>query len=141
MKTPTILIVDDAPTNVALVRRVLETAGFHTLTATNGPAARTLCHAEQRDLILLDVMMPEETGLETCALLKRDPATTDIPIIFQSALDDVTSKVAGLKAGGVGYIAKPVHGDEILAGVRVHLRIPESNRAPCAEPDENPNRR
>jgi len=99
------------------------------LTAIDGPSARALCHAQQPDLILLDVMLPEETGLETCALLKRDPATTDIPIIFQSALDDVTSKVAGLKAGGVDYIAKPVHGEEVLARVRVHLRIRESNRA------------
>jgi sigma-B regulation protein RsbU (phosphoserine phosphatase) len=61
--------------------------------------------------------------------LKSDPATADIPIIFLSALDDVKSKVAGLKIGGVDYIAKPVHGEEVLARVRVHLRIRETNRA------------
>ncbi|SPE37738.1 Serine phosphatase RsbU, regulator of sigma subunit [Candidatus Sulfopaludibacter sp. SbA3] len=129
MEAPTILVVDDTPANVELVQSVLETVGFRTLTAADGPAARALCRAEQPDLILLDVMMPGETGFETCAHLKSDPATTDIPIIFLSALDDVTSKVAGLKIGGVDYIAKPVHGEEVLARVRVHLRIRESNRA------------
>ena len=73
--------------------------------------------------------MPGETGFETCAQLKSDPVTADIPIIFLSSLDDVKSKVAGLKIGGVDYIAKPVHGEEVLARVRVHLRIRETNRA------------
>ena len=73
--------------------------------------------------------MPGESGFETCAQLKSDPATADIPIIFLSSLDDVKSKVAGLKIGGVDYIAKPMHGEEVLARVRVHLRIRETNRA------------
>ena len=72
--------------------------------------------------------MPGETGFETCAQLKSDPVTADIPIIFLSSLDDVKSKVAGLKIGGVDYIAKPVHGEEVLARVRVHLRIRDTNR-------------
>lgn len=71
--------------------------------------------SESPNLILLDVMMPDETGFETCALLKSDPTTADIPIIFLSALDDVNSKVNGLKLGGVDYISKPVHGEEVLA--------------------------
>jgi sigma-B regulation protein RsbU (phosphoserine phosphatase) len=78
-------------------------------------------------------MMPGESGFETCAQLKSDPLTANIPIIFLSSLDDVKSKVAGLKIGGVDYIAKPVHGEEVLARVRVHLRIRENNRALVAE--------
>lgn len=107
--------------------------GFRTLTASDGATARDVSHAQQPDLILLDVLMPGETGFETCALLKSDPVTADIPIIFLSALDDVKSKVSGLKVGGVDYIAKPVHGEEVLARVRVHLRIREINRALVAE--------
>jgi sigma-B regulation protein RsbU (phosphoserine phosphatase) len=129
MQTPTILIVDDTPTNVELVQSILSAEGFHTLTAADGEGARALCRRRHPDLILLDVVMPGESGYETCARLKSDPATADIPIIFLSALDDVKSKVAGLKIGGVDYIAKPVYGEEVLARVRVHLRIRDTSRA------------
>jgi sigma-B regulation protein RsbU (phosphoserine phosphatase) len=131
--TPTILVVDDAPVNAELVKSILEAEGFRTLTAGDGASARNLSRALQPDLILLDVLMPGETGFETCAQLKSDPVTADIPIIFLSSLDDVKSKVAGLKIGGVDYIAKPVHGEEVLARVRVHLRIRANNRAQVAE--------
>src|ERR1700683_3108166 len=133
METPTILVVDDTPTNLDVVRCILEAEGFRTLSASDGPAARGMCRTEQPDLILLDVLMPGETGFETCAQLKSDSVTADIPIIFLSSLDDVKSKVAGLKIGGVDYIAKPVHGEEVLARVRVHLRIRENNRALVAQ--------
>ena len=128
MDAPTILVVDDTVTNLILVSSVLEAEGFRTLTASDGPTARDLSRVHQPDLILLDVLMPGETGFETCAQLKSDPVTADIPIIFLSSLDDVKSKVEGLKIGGVDYIAKPVHGEEVLARVRVHLRIRETNR-------------
>jgi sigma-B regulation protein RsbU (phosphoserine phosphatase) len=80
-------------------------------------------------LILLDVMMPGESGFDTCARLKTDPRTADIPVIFLSALDDVQSKVRGLKVGGVDYVSKPMHGEEVLARVRVHLRLRENSRS------------
>lgn len=126
---PNILIVDDTPINVEVLRNVLESEGFLTLSADNGATARQISQTREPDLILLDVMMPGESGFETCAQLKRDPRTSDIPVIFLSALDDVKSKVQGLKAGGVDYVSKPVHGEEVLARVRVHLRIRENNRA------------
>ena len=133
MNAPKILVVDDTPTNLDVARSILEAEGFHTLIACDGRTARELSRTEQPDLILLDVMMPGESGFETCAQLKSDPLTANIPIIFLSSLDDVKSKVAGLKIGGVDYIAKPVHGEEVLARVRVHLRIRENNRALVAE--------
>jgi phosphoserine phosphatase RsbU/P len=133
MDAPAILIVDDTTTNLDIVRSVLAAEGFRTLTASDGRTARHLSRTRQPDLILLDVLMPGESGFETCAQLKSDPATADIPIIFLSSLDDVKSKVAGLKIGGVDYIAKPVHGEEVLARVRVHLRIRETNRALVAQ--------
>src|SRR5580693_3452657 len=129
MDAPTILVVDDTSTNVELVAGVLDAEGFHTLTANNGRDAQQVARTEHPDLILLDVLMPGESGFETCAHLKSDPVTADIPIIFLSSLDDVKSKVAGLKMGGVDYITKPMHGEEVLARVRVHLRIRETNRA------------
>ena len=126
---PTILIVDDTPVNVLFLQNVLDGEGFRTITAADGASARELSRAEVPDLILLDVMMPGESGFETCSKLKSDPKTADIPVIFLSALDDVKSKVSGLKIGGVDYVSKPVHGEEVLARVRVHLRIRENNRA------------
>ena len=125
--SPTILIVDDTPVNVELIQAVLSAEGFHTLTACDGPAARSICHTNRPDLILLDVMMPGESGFETCIQLKADPSTAAIPIIFLSALGDVDSKVIGMKVGGVDYIAKPVHRSEVLARIRVHLRIRAAN--------------
>ena len=126
-ESPTILVVDDAPVNVELVQSILAGEGFRTLIAGDGPSAVRITQSEQPDLILLDVMMPGENGFETCTRLKSDPATADIPVIFLSALEDVGSKVAGLKGGGVDFITKPVHADEVLARVRVHLRIRASN--------------
>src|ERR1700685_1682297 len=129
VKQPKILIVDDSPINVELLDGLLRAEGFLTITASDGPAARAMARAELPDLILLDVMMPGESGFETCAALKADPITVDTPIIFLSALDDVKSKVKGLKIGGVDYVSKPVHGEEVLARVRVHLRIRDAQRA------------
>jgi sigma-B regulation protein RsbU (phosphoserine phosphatase) len=117
------LIVDDTPMNVAVLQGILRSEGFRTLTAVNGPSARAMLRREPADLILLDIMMPGESGFETCSQLKSNPVTTDIPIIFLSALSDVKSKVTGFHGGAVDYITKPFHGEEVLARVRVHLRI------------------
>jgi sigma-B regulation protein RsbU (phosphoserine phosphatase) len=133
MSAPKILIVDDTPVNVEMLEDLLRAEGFLTLTAEDGPSCRAIGRAERPDLILLDVLMPGESGFDTCALLKSDPATTDIPIIFLSALADVKSKVNGLKIGGVDYVSKPVHGEEVLARVRVHLRIRENSQARIRE--------
>ena len=125
---PAILVVDDTPLNVKLIRHVLAAEGFRVLEASNGQTARAVCRAERPDLVLLDVMMPGESGFATCALLKSDPATADIPVIFLSALDGVNDKVAGLEIGGVDYVPKPVDARELLARVRVHLGIREASR-------------
>ena len=126
---PNILIIDDVALNVEMLEQVLRSEGFRTCSANNGPSGYTISRLEKPDLILLDVMMPGESGFETCARLKSDSITADIPVIFLSALDDVKSKVKGLKMGGVDFVSKPVYGEEVLARVRVHLRIRENNRA------------
>ena len=127
MDSPTILIVDDTPTNVDAVQGILAAEGFRVLTAGDGPTAVAVTRAERPDLILLDVIMPGESGFETCRRLKSDPATADIPVIFLSSLDDGKSKVTGLKTGAVDFVSKPVYAEEVLARVRVHLRIRETN--------------
>lgn len=137
MPTPSILIVDDTPTNVDLLECILSAEGFRTLTACDGPSARAISRAAQPDLILLDVMMPGESGFETCARLRADPATADIPVIFLSAMDAPKDRVRGLNAGAVDYICKPIYREEVLARVRVHLRIREANRMLMAHIQES----
>jgi phosphoserine phosphatase RsbU/P len=127
-ESPQILIVDDAPVNVALVEGILAGEGFRTVTADCGPQAIEICRTGRPDLVLMDVVMPGESGFDTCIRLKSEPATADIPIVFLSALDDANDRVTGLKIGAVDFISKPVHAEEVLARVRIHLRIQETNR-------------
>jgi two-component system, chemotaxis family, protein-glutamate methylesterase/glutaminase len=112
MEAPTILVVDDTRTNLDLVTGILEAEGFRTLTASDGATARDLSRAQQPDLILLDVLMPGETGFETCAKLKSDVATADIPIIFLSSLTvrggEMT--VRALELGAFDFVTKPEGG-------------------------------
>jgi sigma-B regulation protein RsbU (phosphoserine phosphatase) len=125
---PTILVVDDSITSLELVGRILRAEGFRTLYARGGEEALRISGEQGVDLILLDVMMPDEDGLRVCARLKSRRQTSDVPVIFLSACGDADSRVAGLKAGGVDYITKPFHAAEVLARVRVHLRIGQAAR-------------
>jgi sigma-B regulation protein RsbU (phosphoserine phosphatase) len=119
----TILIVDDHPVNIRLLERILNAAGYRTLAAENGPGGRELAVSHMPDLILLDIMMPGESGFESCATLKKDPRTAHIPVIFLSAKADVESKVTGLSLGAVDYMTKPFDKTEVLARVGRHLEI------------------
>lgn len=128
-RTPLILIVDDEPLNARILESMLRRHGFATLTAHTGAQARELAALHPVDLILLDVMMPGETGYVTCQLLKDTPSTADIPVIFISALTDTESRVHGLECGGVDFISKPFEKAEVLARVKVHLRLRLTYRA------------
>lgn len=131
--SPKILVVDDSQVVLLAVERMLSSEGFRTVTANSAPMARKLCSTEAPDLILLDVMLPGESGLDLCRSFRNQPATSDIPIIFLSNLDDVAEKVDGLHAGAVDYIPKPVHKSEVLARVRTHLRVRASSREQAQE--------
>ena len=113
--TPCILIVDDEPLNIRLLDIVLKKNGYRTLSCTSGPEARALAAEHSPDLILLDVLMPGEDGYATCELLKQQSLTSEIPVIFISALTDTSSKVRGLEVGGVDFISKPFEKAEVLA--------------------------
>ncbi len=123
---PTVLIVDDEPINVMLLRSIFSKEGFDTVEARTGPAGRELARSLFPDLILLDIMMPDENGFETCTLLKEDPLTEDIPVIFISCMDDIQDKVTGLTVGAVDYITKPFEKTEVLARARIHIRLKQA---------------
>ncbi len=124
-QTANILIVDDVPTNLSILAQTLREQGFTVWVATSGDAAlQQLSHALP-DLILLDIQMPGKDGLETCATLKTNQRTQDIPVIFMSALNEQVHKVKGLSLGAVDYITKPFHEAEVLARVKVHLSLRE----------------
>ena len=118
-----VLIVDDTPTNIAVVSGVLKDS-FRTKVATNGEKALAIANeAEKPDLILLDVMMPGMDGYEVCRRLKDIPATRDIPIIFLTAKTEEVEEEKGFDVGAVDYIHKPFSGPIVLARVRTQLAL------------------
>jgi DNA-binding NtrC family response regulator len=125
---PKVLVVDDVPANLNILRDALEKEAYRIFAATSGQGALRLAAANQPDLILLDVVMPEMDGYEVCRRLKADEATREIPVIFITARDDKESLLRGFKAGGVDYIVKPFAEEEVLARARTHLEISRLSR-------------
>lgn len=120
---PRVLIVDDHPDNVEVLRARLEAMGYRTVCAGDGEEALSQVHRSPPDLILLDVMMPRLDGNEVARRIKADKNLPFIPIIMQTALDSVENKVEGLGAGADDYITKPINFEELQARVRAMLRI------------------
>lgn len=120
---PVILVADDEPVNLALIKRRLEWEQYEIVTAQDGRQAVERARDTAPDLIILDVMMPIMDGLQACRALKDDEATRDIPVIFLSALDDLETKLSGLSLGANDYISKPFRVEELLARVRVAIRL------------------
>ncbi|MCK5198788.1 MAG: SpoIIE family protein phosphatase, partial [Spirochaetales bacterium] len=128
-KAPVILIVDDVETNLLILRAILGKEGFDVIEASDGIMCREIAVAQKPDLILLDIMMPEEDGFQTCIKLKENPVTMDIPVIFVSALSETENKIQGFSVGAVDYVIKPYDHAEILARVRLHLRLSQAMKA------------
>ncbi|PMB35767.1 hybrid sensor histidine kinase/response regulator [Fischerella thermalis CCMEE 5208] len=118
-----ILIVDDNPTNLSVLCEALNSEGFRFRVAVDGESAIAQVERNQPELILLDVQMPGIDGFETCRRLKANPVSQNIPIIFTTALNDIASKTKGFALGAVDYIPKPFAQEEVIARVRVHLRL------------------
>ena len=118
-----ILLVDDQPANLDVLCDLLELKGYNILLAPNGQVALKSAARAVPDLILLDVMMPEMDGFETCRRLKQDPAIRHIPVIFITARALKEDIVAGFQAGGVDYITKPFQEEEVLVRVETHVRL------------------
>ena len=128
-RKPSILIIDDGPTNLHVLEKILRPEKYETILASDGIKGLELAQSEIPDLILLDIMMPQINGFEVCKRLKQDPVTQDIPVIFISAIHEISEKVKGFRIGGVDYITKPIQREEVVARVDVHLNLKRSREA------------
>ncbi len=118
-----ILIVDDTPDNLRFLSKFLSHRGYKVINALNGYLALTAAKAAQPDLILLDIQMPDMDGYQVCQILKSDPETYDIPVIFLTAMNSVIDKIKAFSVGGVDYITKPFHFEEVLIRIENQLKF------------------
>lgn len=125
MAPKTILVVDDEPGIVTVVRDYLDRAGFRVLTAGDGNTALRLAQTERPSLLVLDLLLPGLDGLDITRALRRDPATQKLPIIMLTARVEEADRLAGLELGADDYITKPFSPREVVARVRAVLRRAE----------------
>jgi CheY-like chemotaxis protein len=125
-----ILVVDDQPVNVRLLATMLSQLGYKVRKATSGEMALTAIQAEQPDLILLDITMPQMDGYTLCEILKKDPRTAEIPVIFVSALDEAMDKTRAFEVGAADYVAKPFQWAEVQARVKTQLALRQLQHQP-----------
>lgn len=117
----TVLVVDDAPPNVKLLRLILKDAGYRVLEAGSGPEALEILHREKPDAIVLDVRMPGMTGYEVCEAVRRDPEFVALPVIMVTALSLPEERIRGIEAGATDFITKPFNRKELLARLQASL--------------------
>src|SRR5581483_1151338 len=118
-----VLVVDDTPENILLIRAQLERAGYAVQTAASGQAALDAVASDPPDLVLLDLMMPGIDGYEVCRRLKADDVTRTIPLVVLTALQAREDKLRAFAEGADDFLTKPVDRAELLARVRSHLRL------------------
>ncbi len=118
-----VLVVDDSPEHLRLLSAVLTRGGLVPRPVTSGRLAIEAAASDPPDLILMDVLMPEMSGLEVCRQFKQDPRLRDVPVIFISALEGADDKVEAFRAGGVDYVCKPFQEQEVLERIKTHLRL------------------
>ncbi|MBF0227006.1 MAG: SpoIIE family protein phosphatase [Desulfobacterales bacterium] len=118
-----ILVVDDNPVNLKLIESTLVKEGYKVLTAIDGPSGKKIATDAKPDLILLDIQMPGEDGFEVIKYLKKQSVTASIPVIFLTGVSEINSKLEGFELGAVDYITKPFHPQEVIARVRLHLKL------------------
>jgi putative two-component system response regulator len=126
--TYNVLIVDDVSDNIKVAMNILKENNYSFSFALDGKQALEIVKTKAFDIILLDIMMPQMNGFEVCEILKQDPITCDIPIIFITAKADIDSISKGFKLGAVDYITKPFYADELLARVSTHLELYKSKQ-------------
>ncbi|KGD64819.1 response regulator [Alcanivorax sp. S6407] len=116
-----ILVVDDSPTQLTNLVKIVESQGHSVVTATNGMEGVDKARAEQPDLILMDVVMPELNGFQATRKITRDPSTENIPVILVTTKDQETDKVWGERQGAFGYVVKPPVEAELVAMINKAL--------------------
>ena len=122
-KPPTVLVVDDDPPSLELLQAYLEDVDCKTVSARDGPDALEIIAKEPPDLILLDVMMPKMSGFEVCKRIKKDPKTSDIPVIMVTALNEFGDIERGIDSGTDDFISKPVNKLELVTRVKTMLKL------------------
>lgn len=118
-----VVIVDDSASNLRTLSAMLRRRGYKVRPVPSGKLALRACAADPPDLVLLDILMPEMDGYEVCRALKANPDLKDIPVIFLSALGETFDKVKAFEAGGVDYITKPFHVEEVHARVETQIAL------------------
>jgi two-component system, OmpR family, alkaline phosphatase synthesis response regulator PhoP len=120
---PTVLVVDDNVQNLELIQAYLEELEVNTVAAYDGQEAMDCVRQKEPDLILLDVMMPKMSGFEVCKRLKKDPKTSDIPIIMVTALNELGDIERGIDSGTDDFLTKPVNKWELITRVKTMLKL------------------
>ncbi|XHX77396.1 MAG: response regulator [Stenomitos frigidus ULC029] len=123
--TADILVVDDTAENIRFLSAMLAQQGYQVRKALNGKMALMSAQTTPPNLILLDVNMPEMDGFEVCKQLKAHEKTATVPVIFLSALDEVTDKVKAFQVGAIDFITKPFQFEDVLVRIQTHLKIQE----------------
>ncbi len=135
--TKKILVVDDDIQTLKLVGLVLDRQGYEIIAAQEGKKGLKKARAEDPDLVVLDIMMPDIDGYEVSRRLRADPQTADLPILMFTAKSEVQDKVAGFEAGADDFLTKPIHPQELLS--RVEALLLRSTRGQPAEKTVTPN--
>ncbi len=126
---PRVLVVDDAPVNIKLMRAILTAAGYQVLEATSGPMALELMRREKPEAMLLDVSMPGMTGYEVCETVRRDADFRALPVIMVTGLSLPEDRERGLKSGATEFITKPFDRRELLTRLRASLMVAEGSES------------
>lgn len=134
MAAAEILVVDDDPQIVRLVRSYLEQAGFRVVTAEDGEIALHIIRASRPDLVILDLMLPGRDGLSLTQLIRSDPALATLPILMLTARVDDLDRILGLELGADDYVTKPFQPREVVARVKAILRRSQNAAPPAAPP-------
>ncbi|MCF8087623.1 MAG: response regulator [Desulfotignum sp.] len=128
MEKSAVMVVDDIPENLQLLKALLQDQGYYVLAFSSGRAALNALDRVLPDVILLDILMPDMDGFEVCRRIRGDNRFRVIPVIFISALSDQESKAKAFEKGGVDYVMRPLHEKEVLARVGAYTKIAELQR-------------
>lgn len=123
VRSDIVLIVDDTLTNLEVLSDYLQSAGFTVSIASDGVNALKQAEYIEPNVILLDILMPGMDGFEVCQKLKANPKTKDIPVLFMTGLTDIADKIKGFELGGVDYVTKPIHKEEVVARIKTHSTL------------------
>jgi len=116
-----ILIVDDSPTEIHVLSTILESNGYQVVTAESGESGVSVAKEELPDLVLMDVVMPGLNGFQATRQLKKDPATSHIPVVIVTTKDQETDKIWGMRQGAKDYLTKPVEEGNLINTIQAIL--------------------